>query len=315
MDIHNKTKEQLIAELLNLQEQNSKLKSQLDSITYLKNTEELLLNSELENKNKFATLNSIFESTQNIIIFSLDTNYCYTAFTNLHKKTMKLIWGVDIALGMNMLELIQLPADRKKAKDNFDKVLSGEYLRFEEEYGDINLFRTYYEDTYNPIIDNNGNVVGLSVFVVDITERKQAEQALKESEEKYRLITEFTADVVWVFNITTRKFTYISPSVYQLRGFTSEEAINQTLEDSIASNSIGIVKDTIAKYISNFIEHPESPNYYINEIQQYCKNGDVIWVEISSQYRYNPSGEIEVVGVSRNIEIRKNAELELKYSE
>jgi PAS domain S-box-containing protein len=161
----------------------------------------------------------------------------------------------------------------------------------------------------------DGEVTSIWGAVQDITERKLAENALKESEEKYRLITEFTADVVWVFNITTRKFTYISPSVYQLRGFTSKEAMNQTLEDSIAPNSIGIVKDTIAVYISNFIEHPEAPNYYINEIQQNCKNGDIIWVEISSQYRYNPSGEIEVVGVSRNIEKRKNAEQELKESE
>ena len=144
-------------------------------ITDLKNGEESLRRSENETQNKFAALNSIFESSQNIIIFSLDVNYCYTAFTTLHKQTMKLIWGVDIAVGMNMLELIQNPIDRKKAKDNFDQVLKGNHLRFEEEYGDSNLHRAFYEDIYNPIIDNNGAIVGLSVFVVDITDRKNAE--------------------------------------------------------------------------------------------------------------------------------------------
>ena len=144
-------------------------------INDLKNAEELLRKSENEIQNKFATLNSIFESSQNIIIFSLDVNYCYTAFTTLHKQTMKLIWGVDIAVGMNMLELIQDPTDRKKAKDNFDQVLKGDHLRFEEEYGDSTLHRAYYEDIYNPIIDNKGVIVGLSVFVIDITDRKNAE--------------------------------------------------------------------------------------------------------------------------------------------
>ncbi|MFZ4582607.1 MAG: PAS domain-containing sensor histidine kinase [Paludibacter sp.] len=148
-------------------------------ITDLKNVEDSLRRSENEIQNKFAALNSIFESSQNIIIFSLDVNYCYTAFTTLHKQTMKLIWGVDIAVGMNMLELIQNPIDRKKAKDNFDQVLKGNHLRFEEEYGDSNLHRAFYEDIYNPIIDNNGVVIGLSVFVLDITDRKNAENENK----------------------------------------------------------------------------------------------------------------------------------------
>ncbi len=128
-------------------------------------------------------------------------------------------------------------------------------------------------------------------------------------------LTEFTADVVWILNLTSGKFTYISPSVFQLRGVTAEEAMLETLEDSLTPESIVVVKDAIAKNIKGFIEHPEIPNYYINEVQQFCKNGQIIWIEVSTQYRYSPIGDIEVVGVSRNIEERKKSENALRASE
>jgi len=148
-------------------------------ITKRKHAEEQLIiaNNEIRKRDieiqkDYAILNSIFESSQNVIIFSLDTNYCYMAFTNVHKQTMKQIWGVDIEIGMNMLDIISIPFDRNRAKNNFDLVLKGEHLRFEEEYGDSKLLRTYFENIYNPIVDSKGVIIGLSVFVIDSVRKK-----------------------------------------------------------------------------------------------------------------------------------------------
>lgn len=68
-------------------------------------------------------------------------------------------------------------------------------------------------------------------IIHDITERKKAEEALKENEKKYRLLAESVSDIIWTMDMDLR-FTYISPSVLQLRGFTVEEAMNQSLDKS-----------------------------------------------------------------------------------
>ena len=76
----------------------------------------------------------------------------------------------------------------------------------------------------------DGRIVAMTA-VMDITDRKLTEDALIISEEKYRLLTEQASDVISVLNITKGKFTYISPAMFYLRGFTAEEAMNESLEE------------------------------------------------------------------------------------
>lgn len=137
-------------------------------------------------------LRSVIESFQDVVIFALDCQYRYFAFNSNHYHTMKRIWGVEIAIGKSMLDYIENHEDRIKAKKNFDRALSGESFTLEEEYGNIEIERRYYEDKYNPIFDKTNRIVGLTLLLTDITERKKLEQEredlIKKLEESLREI-------------------------------------------------------------------------------------------------------------------------------
>lgn len=150
-------------------------------------------------------------------------------------------------------------------------------------------------------------------FLTDISGRKQAVCDLMESEAKYRLITEFASDVIWVLNLTKNEYTYISPSVMNLRGYTPAEAKALGVVKSFTPESMQVVQYSVVKNLEHFKANPKADNHYINELQQTRKDGSTVWVEESTKYRYNAEGEIEIVGVTRNIEDRKKTEDEILY--
>lgn len=141
----------------------------------------------------------------------------------------------------------------------------------------------------------------------------ESKTLIAEREEKYRLLADTTADVIWVYNVSTGKFVYISPSIKDLRGFTVEEAMAQHFVDKLAFDSGHHFMEEISRTTQEFIAEPDNPKRYIYEVQQPCKNGEIIWVETSSRYRYNGLGEIEIVSSSRNINERKLKEEEIRY--
>ena len=147
----------------------------------------------------------------------------------------------------------------------------------------------------------------------ELSLRKRTEDALRISEEKYRLLTEFASDVIWVLNLTTRKFTYFSPSVYHLTGFTVEEALQQSMEESLAPDSLKHAVAFIENGIREILTDPDSFNPHAIEVQQPCKDGTLIWVEVSGRFRRNIDGDLELVGASRNIDKRKIAEEEVLF--
>jgi len=198
--------------------------------------EQEIKKSEEKYRKDLLLLNSIFESPVNIIVFSLDNNYCYSAFTKYHAQTMKVIWGVDIDMGMNMLDIISKKEDREKAKQNFDRVLKDDFFVLTEEYGDDALYRTYYENFYSPVKNSLGEIIGLSVFVIDVTERMQATKTLEISEERFRKVVEQTSDLVAITDVNGF-ITYASSSssMFQL---SAEEMLGRHFIQFVAESDL-----------------------------------------------------------------------------
>ncbi len=129
-----------------------------------------------------AVLRSLIESPQGIVIFALDRQYRYLAYNENHARTMQQIWGAQVGVGVDMLGLIGRDDDRAKARSSFDRALAGESFTLIEEYGDTRMERRFYEDIYSPVRDDAGEIVGLAVYLRDITEQRTAELEL----ERYR---------------------------------------------------------------------------------------------------------------------------------
>jgi PAS domain S-box-containing protein len=167
-------------------------------------------------------LRSMIESPQSIIIFSLDREYRYLAFNTRHQETMKAIWGVDICPGMNMPDTIRYESDRKKARQNFDRVLAGEHFMMTEEYGDEALGRMIWENTYSPIYDENRQVIGLTVYVIDITGRKKAEEKLRKLSDRLSLATRAGGVGIWEYDIVNNTLSW-DEQMFTLYGTTREQ--------------------------------------------------------------------------------------------
>jgi two-component system, cell cycle sensor histidine kinase and response regulator CckA len=187
--------------------------------------------------------------------------------------------------------------------DNFE-------ARFRTKDGDIR-----YGLISASIIELNGAPHILTV-AKDITEHKRTNKALKESEEKYRLLTENMNDVIWQMTPDT-VFTYISPSIEKHMGYEAHEVLGRPLWDFITPDSIEPLKRRVAQRINLLLSDREvyyEPEAY--ELEQKRKDGATVWTEAMAIPVFNNEGQfIGFQGVTRDITERKQADEALRSSE
>lgn len=138
------------------------------------------------------------------------------------------------------------------------------------------------------------------VTCTDTTERRQAEQALRTSEQRYRLLAEHASDVIWTMGIDGR-ITSLSAAVEKVRGFTVEEAMHQTLDQILAPQS----QTEVIRYfeaLHGAIAQGQPPPTYRGEQQYLCKDGSTFWADVIACPVIDAEGRVvELLGVSRDI--------------
>ncbi len=158
------------------------------------------------------------------------------------------------------------------------------------------------------LMEYEGTIAVLA-FVRDMTERKQAEQSLQRSEELYRLLTETMYDVVWKLDVAGT-FTYVSPSVYHLRGYTPQEVMAEPMNAALTPDSLALVLEHVQ-------QAHETGIYGVDrvELEQPCKDGSTVWTECVTTPLLDEQGTLTGwVGVSRDITERRRVEEELRQA-
>jgi PAS domain S-box-containing protein len=148
------------------------------------------------------------------------------------------------------------------------------------------------------------------------SKRKQAEEELRENEEKYRWMLDNMADVITVMDMNLR-FTYVSPSIIRMRGYTAEEATAQTFEQVMTPESLKISAKVFEEEMRLEASGTADPDRIrIVEVEQYRKDGSIVLMENHLSFmRDEAKKPVGIISVSHDITDRKRTKEALLESE
>ncbi|MCA1729569.1 MAG: PAS domain S-box protein, partial [Actinobacteria bacterium] len=163
----------------------------------------------------------------------------------------------------------------------------------------------YVEAVRNNLLDDP-NVRGVVVNTRDITERKEAEKALKESEERYRAVVKQTAEAIFLVDGETKRIQEYNAKFQELLGYTPEDLREITLYEIVAHNRESVD--------SNIRDVLEKKKHSIGERTYRRKDGSLVDLEVNANCISYDGREVMCI-VARDITERKQAEEKLRESE
>ena len=266
----------------------------------LKNKKMQELNNELETQKdqitqKNKTLQQIHDDYKKIFNSITDVIYMINMkgeFLFLNNPSKKFIgYSHEETINKSILSFIP-ESHQENYIANIKKGFStGELINFES-------IVKHKEGFYIPVeitgkaIEFNGETVGVG-SIRNITERKIAEQEIKDKTQKYELITNAIDDLIWMIDFNM-KFLYVSPSSIKTIGFNEEELFKIELYRLFTKESLTKLRNLVAKAQIN------NCNQQISESLEYIhKNGDIIKANIVGHLVFEKDKAIGFVAVSR----------------
>ncbi len=158
--------------------------------------------------------------------------------------------------------------------------------------------------------NDKGEITEILILGRDFTERKKMEEALRESEKRYRMIIENMHEVIWTSNLDMQS-TYISPSCYRLTGYTPAEIMSSPLDQIMTPETLASTAQAVAEELAHESSVLPADPYRSRTVEQeiYCKNGQTVWIEVTGTFIRNEQGKASgMLMAGRDITARKKAE-------
>ncbi|MGD8305610.1 MAG: PAS domain S-box protein [Ignavibacteria bacterium] len=275
-NLHNKTSTELIKEIEVLQKR----------IAELEKSEVVLRDSEQKYK-------ALVTNTEEIIcIIAKDGTFLLSEGRGLTKIGLK----PGEVVGQSVFEIYK---DNQDLLDDMRKTFNGETIIREVNFND-----RYFRNWFSPYHNDDGEIIGLLGFSVNITEQKIAEMKLAESENRYRQLVELSPDAIMIHK--GGKFMFVNNAALKMfNAGSKEEFIGKPIIERVHPDYREIVKDRVSKLGSDQIEFaPLVEEKFIKY------DGTVFDVEVSANH-FLDNGEDAVQVIAREITERKQSEEEL----
>jgi diguanylate cyclase (GGDEF)-like protein/PAS domain S-box-containing protein len=178
-------------------------------------------------------------------------------------------------------------------------------LKWHHRNGTPLFTRTWMQARQRP----DGSVV-MEGTVSEITELRDVETELRNSEKRHRLLAENAWDVIWTMG-PDGAITYVSPAVQRVRGITPEEAMHQTTDQIHPPESAALNLDYFQRLFAAIAAGTEPPGFH-GDLEYYRKDGSIMIGELQVIPHVDTDGNVvEILGVTRDISERKMFEAEL----
>lgn len=159
------------------------------------------------------------------------------------------------------------------------------------------------------LFESNEKPTSHIAFVIDITERKEAEALIEKSQARFKSLIDTIDGIVWEYDLETKSSTFISKKIENLLGYSVEEYSEspEFWEDHIHPEDREFALALSAKENKNYVNH----NY---EYRMLKKNGEIIWVRDNINYVFENGKPLISRGIMIDITIMKEAEKNLSNS-
>jgi two-component system cell cycle sensor histidine kinase/response regulator CckA len=161
------------------------------------------------------------------------------------------------------------------------------------------------------LVVDGDEVVGFEVIARDITEKKLAEQALRESEERMRRFTEAVPEVLYRLDMRDARYDFLSPSLEQMLGYPLSYALENP-KNFTMSVLHPDDRDAVLRVFSEYVNGPRISDRLVTECRMIRADGEVIWVRDSMRFEWDEKGVVAADGVMTDITERKKAEEKLE---
>ncbi|MDO8989669.1 MAG: diguanylate cyclase [Sideroxyarcus sp.] len=141
---------------------------------------------------------------------------------------------------------------------------------------------------------------------------EQQEKLISESEARYRFLADNISDVIWILNLVTNRWEYMSPSVEKILGYGVDEIMAKPMAFTLTAESAADLQGKIDERSKLFLSGADGTHIYTDELEQRCRNGLAVWTEVTSHFATNEQGELIMLGVTRDIGERKKAEQQIR---